>query len=198
MSVEPPLPAEFSSTLRDARDLLVAELEHWGSDALNAEVIGHSGKVTRRFLAEQHGRSPRAIVTALRAANERIGGGKQTEFVVRWGVFVVVGGTLEDRATKSLDLCGELVRLVTESPWMEAEGSPFTRKPIAESVSMDSLYEVEDEEIGESIWLVNWRQSINLGPSSRSGGDDEPLTLIDGTSDLGGSPNTGSIETEVT
>lgn len=196
---ETPLPSPLTGeALVVARDQVVEVVEAWGAAHWESETIGHAGKVTLEYLRRDGYRAPRAVVTVVRGKNARLSGGKTTEFLATFQLFLVVDGAIDDRTTLGLALAGAAVRLVTASPWLEIDDSAFSRTPIAESVRMTALYDDKDERDGMSVWGVTWDQAIDLGTARRPATPGpEHLALIQGTATIPGEPNNATVETEV-
>jgi hypothetical protein len=197
---ELPLPYPLANAaFKVARDQIVEVIQDWGAAWWQTEVKGHAGRVTREYLIREGGLPPRAVVSVLDASSSKVGGGKMTVFNATWQLFIVLGGTIEDRTADGLTLAGEACRLVTVAPWLEVDDSMFVKPPLGGSIRMRSLYADPDERSGMTVWGLQWEQAIDLGSAGRTPDPvGEALASIMGTSEVPGEPNTETVETEVT
>lgn len=199
MSDEAPLPKPVTSYLKTARDQIVTCIDAWGEEWWESETIGHAGQVTLEFLRREGALAPRSVVTAINARASRISGGKSIQLLVTWQWFIVVDGVIADRTDDGLILAGEGLRLVLASPWIDVDDSAFSKMPVAETPRMRSLYEDKDEEMGLSIWGIQWDQAIELGTARRAT-DPAPVPLahITGTDVIdGGETADVEVDTEI-
>ncbi len=196
MAIEPalPKPLVLVPPLRAARDDIVSEVDRWLAAYRETATIGHAGRVTPKFLHQQSGEGTRAIVTAFRGETGRLAGGGKTLCEVTWNWWLIISGTLEDRNNLALDLEGEAVKLVIRSPWSDIGGNAFAYKPKA-GVLFENRYRDDDEGLGSSIWVVAWRQTIDLGTAGRAVTPAPvALALVNDTVEVPGEPNPDQVE----
>lgn len=168
-TAEPALPKPVVSNLLLARDIIVDCFEAWLRLWRGAETIGHAGQVTQRFLFEQSGMGPRAIVTVASGTAERLGGGTRVQSVPQWTVFFATRGRIRDRTNDGLNLIGEAQRFVFSDPFGKINNKIFCKPPQVNSLTYRNYYKDIDENIGYSIWAIGWRSEIALGTASREG-----------------------------
>ena len=127
-TAEPPLPLDVLSTQTVARDQIIGCIDAWLVEWGASKTIPHAGMVTPTFLREQTGRGFRNVVTILGGADPpkgggRLAGGAATQWEILWGWFLVVPGTIKDRATDASTLTGEAKRFITATPWLHLEAA---------------------------------------------------------------------------
>jgi hypothetical protein len=195
-SAEPILPLDATSALVIARDQIVDCVDEWSQLYRAARTIGHAGKVTQEYLFKQSGKGLRSIITVMGGTNERLSGGKSTQFDARWAWFIVVPGTIENRTSKGLLVGSEAVRFITRDVWGNLPDSAFSRTP--RTVEIRAMYQDKDEINGLSVWMLSWTQAIDLGTAGRprTPGPD-PLLQIGGTDVVEAEPNPDDIDTLV-
>ncbi len=125
---EPPLPLNVVSMQTVARDQIIGCIDAWLVEWGASKTIPHAGMVTPTFLREQTGRGFRNVVTILGGADPpkgggRLSGGAATQWEILWGWFLVIPGTIKDRATDAATLTGEAKRFITATSWLHLQAA---------------------------------------------------------------------------
>lgn len=119
MYAEPVLPLNFKSSLQIALEQIVNGVTAWLVKYAGAEAVPHPGVVDRKFLEQQSGRSIRCVIAHDRGSVTRLAGGKQTNVEPRWLWFLVIPGTIQNRAVEATGIVGEALKYITAHPWSD-------------------------------------------------------------------------------
>lgn len=200
-ATEPALPFPVASNLLRARDIIVGCVDVWLRLWRSAPTIGHAGQVTQRYIFEQAGMGPRAIVTVASGTAERLAGGKRVQSLPTWTVFFATRGRIRDRTNDGLNLIGEAQRFVFSDPFGQVDNSIFCKPPQVGSLTYRNYYKDIDENTGYSIWAIAWRSEIALGHAGRAAPGSGPggtgsgrLLEIIGTNVYQGLPNGDTVD----
>jgi len=196
-ATEPALPLPRpASSLRLARDTIVDCVQAWMRSHSGHATIGHAGVLTQEFIFKQAGQGPRSIITVLEGRSERIGG-MAVQTTPIWAWYLVMRGTIKDRATAGLDFVGEGQRFIYSDVFRDENPAVFSKPPVGGSVQFKSLYDDKDEREAYSIWVITWRQEITLGAAGRERPGDGQLVVIHGADAYSGTPNGDDVEFKV-